>query len=91
MSKPAPNASEVSASEPFNLLDGISDQEVENDFLSATWYERMVPSIILLLESIRSLHLMASGIHHPLQDFAEEFIESEEIDKEMIDIGELLE
>lgn len=53
--------------------------------------EKFYPSIILLLESIRSLHLQASGIHHPLQDFAEEFIESEEIDKEMIDIGELLE
>jgi hypothetical protein len=53
--------------------------------------ETFYPSIILLLESIRSLHLQASGIHHPLQDFAEEFIENEEIDKEMIDIGELLE
>jgi hypothetical protein len=34
---------------------------------------------------------MASDIYHPLQDFADEFIENEEIDKEMIDIGELLE
>lgn len=52
--------------------------------------EKFYPSIILLLEAIRSLHLQASGIRHPLQDFAEEFIESEEVDVEMVDIGELL-
>jgi hypothetical protein len=53
--------------------------------------EKYYPSIILLLESIRSLHLQASGIHHPLQDFATQFVEDEEIGKESIDIQELLE
>lgn len=36
------------------------------------------PSIILLHEAIKSLHLQTSGIHHPLQDFASEFIDDEE-------------
>lgn len=44
------------------------------------------PSIILLLESIRSLHLQAQGVHHPLQDFAENFIDlgddEEDVDKD---------
>lgn len=53
--------------------------------------EKYYPSIILLLEAIRSLHLQANEIYHPLQDFANEFVEDEEIDKEMVDIEELLE
>jgi len=42
------------------------------------------PSIMLLHEAIKSLHLQTSGIHHPLQDFAAEFIdlEDEEDDKD---------
>ena len=38
------------------------------------------PSIILLHEAIKSLHLQTSGIHHPLQDFASEFIDLEDGD-----------
>jgi hypothetical protein len=53
--------------------------------------EEYYPSIILLLEAIKSLHLQASGIHHPLQDFAKDFIVEEELDQEMVDIEELLE
>lgn len=53
--------------------------------------EKYYPSIILVLEAIRSLHLQANEIHHPLQDFANEFVEEEGIDKEMVDIEELLE
>lgn len=44
--------------------------------------EEYYPSIILLLESIRSLHLQANGIHHPLQDFAKEFLEEDEEESE---------
>jgi hypothetical protein len=40
------------------------------------------PSIILLHEAIKSLHLQTSGIHHPLQDFATEFIDLEEESEE---------
>ena len=40
------------------------------------------PSIILLHEAIKSLHLQTSGIHHPLQDFATEFIDLEDDDEE---------
>jgi hypothetical protein len=43
------------------------------------------PSIILLLESIRSLHLQSNGVHHPLQDFAQEFID---LDEETVDKSE---
>lgn len=40
--------------------------------------EEYYPSIILLHESIKSLHLQTNGIHHPLQDFAAEFIDLDE-------------
>ena len=51
--------------------------------------EEYYPSIILVLESIRSLHLEASGIHHPLQDFAQEFVQMEDdLGEESIDIDE---
>lgn len=53
--------------------------------------EEYYPSIIFLLEAIKSLHLQASGIHHPLQDFAKDFVVEEELDQEMVDIEELLE
>lgn len=50
------------------------------------------PSIMLLHEAIKSLHLQTSGIHHPLQDFASEFIdledeevEDEDEDEEVVD------
>ena len=48
-------------------------------------------SIILLLEAIKSLHLQANGIHHPLQDFAKDFVKEEDLDQEMVDIDEILE
>lgn len=46
------------------------------------------PSMILILESIRSLHLQASGIEHPLQTFATENITIEEITEKMVDIDD---
>lgn len=53
--------------------------------------EEYYPSIIFLLEAIKSLHLQASGIHHPLQDFAKDFIVEEDLEEEMVDINEILE
>lgn len=44
--------------------------------------EKYYPSIILLLESIRSLYLQAQGIDHPLQEFAAEFTDIDEKDIE---------
>ena len=46
------------------------------------------PSMILVLESIRSLHLLANGIHHPLQDFANDSIDVELFKKKGVDIDE---
>jgi hypothetical protein len=46
--------------------------------------EKYYPSIILLLESIRSLYLEAQGIDHPLQEFAAEFVDLDD-EEEMID------
>lgn len=45
------------------------------------------PSIILVHEAIKSLHLQANGVHHPLQDFAAEFIDMEdsEEDEKVVD------
>lgn len=47
------------------------------------------PSMILILESIRSLHLLTQKIEHPLQDFAKDSIEFDEnissIDELMVD------
>jgi len=54
------------------------------------------PSMVLILEAMRSLHLQAHGVHHPLQDFAEEFIDIEELPniedemKKMVDNDEEL-
>lgn len=53
--------------------------------------DKYYPSIILLLESIKSLHLQAHGIDHPLQELAKDFIEEEELDKESVDISEIIE
>jgi|TARA_B110000977_G_scaffold2814_2_gene3870 hypothetical protein len=41
------------------------------------------PSMVLILESIKSLHLLSVGIHHPLQDFANDSIDVEEFEKEL--------
>jgi hypothetical protein len=49
------------------------------------------PSMLLVLESIRSLHLQAQDIHHNLQDFAIEAISVEELqefEEKMVDIDE---
>lgn len=48
--------------------------------------EEFYPSIILLHEAIKSLHLQANGVYHPLQDFADEFIDLE--DEEVVDKSE---
>jgi hypothetical protein len=44
--------------------------------------------MVLILESIRSLHLQTSGIEHPLQTFAIEHITIEEINEKMVDIDD---
>jgi hypothetical protein len=76
-----------------NLLGEMSrmgcdfDKEIKEHF----------PSMVLVLESIRSLHLQAHGVHHPLQEFAAEFVDIEEIEnfeqeaKKMVDIDEDIE
>ena len=38
--------------------------DFDNDF------DTLYPSMMLVLESIRSLHLHANNVEHPLQDFA---------------------
>lgn len=51
--------------------------------------DRYFPSMLLVLESIRSLHLQSQGIHHNLQDFAKDAItveELEEFEEKMVDI-----
>lgn len=50
------------------------------------------PSMVLVLESIRSLHLEANGIHHPLQDMAKDVIDVEEFVKseKVVDISDEL-
>jgi len=47
--------------------------------------EEYYPSIILMLESIRSLYLHSQGIEHPLQEFAQDFIDldSEQDDEDV--------
>ena len=52
--------------------------------------EEYFPSIILLLEAIRSLHLHANEVHHPLQDFAKDFVAEEDLDQDSVDIDEIL-
>lgn len=47
------------------------------------------PSMMLVLESIRSLHLQSQGMPHTLQDFAKEAItieDIEEFNEKMVDI-----
>ncbi len=43
------------------------------------------PSMVLVLESIRSLQLHVNGIHHPLQDFAKESVDEEDADDNSVD------
>lgn len=48
----------------------------------------LFPSMILVAESIQSLHLKSSGIHHALQDFAEDIYSDDEDEKEKTEIEE---
>jgi len=54
--------------------------------------EELYPSIVLVLESIRSLHLHANEVEHPLQDIARQLLEedeeNEDLQEEMVDIPE---
>lgn len=43
------------------------------------------PAMVLILESIKSLHLLTNGIHHPLQDFADDSIDLDEFEQELQD------
>lgn len=43
--------------------------------------DKYFPSMILVLESIRSLHLLTQGLDHPLQQFAKDNISYEEWDQ----------
>ncbi len=52
--------------------------------------EKHFPSMVLVLESIRSLHLQSQGLHHNLQDFARDCIDIEGFEKKMVDIDEEL-
>lgn len=40
--------------------------------------QKYYPSMVMILESIKSLHLQTNGIHHPLQDIAAESFVVEE-------------
>lgn len=51
-------------------------------------FEEYFPSMILVLEAIKSLHLHAEGVHHDLQDFAREFIDTDIFNKITVDIDE---
>lgn len=53
--------------------------------------EKYFPAMLLVLESIRSLHLQSQGMHHNLQEFAKEAITVEELsefEEKMVDIDE---
>ena len=52
--------------------------------------EEYFPSIILVLEAIRSLHLHTNEVHHPLLDFAKDFVVEEDLDQDSVDIDEIL-
>lgn len=50
--------------------------------------DRFFPSMVLVLESIRSLHLQSQGIDHPLQEFARDSLDIQTFSKKMVDIDE---
>jgi len=52
--------------------------------------DKYYPHMLLILESIRSLHLLTNGIHHALQDFAVKTIIEEDI-KITVDIDDEIE
>ena len=53
--------------------------------------DKVYPSMILILESIRSLHLLCSDIDHPLQDLAEKIIVEDENIQITVDIDDEIE
>lgn len=50
--------------------------------------EQLYPSILLVLESIRSLHLHANDIDHPLQKISAEMFVSDNEEEFLVDILE---
>lgn len=52
--------------------------------------EELFPNIILVMEAISALHLRANGIHHPLQDFADEAFEETITDEKKQEFAENL-
>ncbi len=50
--------------------------------------EKYFPSMILILEAIRSLHLQTQDVDHPLQDFAKDSLNIGDFEKKMVDIDE---
>ena len=47
------------------------------------------PAMVLILESIKSLHLLTNSIHHPLQDFASDSIDIEAFEEELKDVVDI--
>ncbi len=47
------------------------------------------PAMVLILESIKSLHLLTNAIHHPLQDFAKDSIDIEAFEEELKDVVDI--
>jgi len=50
---------------------------------------KFFPSMMLVLESIRSLHLQSQGVSHPLQEIARQSIHPDDL-KKLVDISEEL-
>lgn len=54
--------------------------------------ETYFPSMVLVLEAVRSLHLQSQGIHHPLQEFAKDSLDIQDniasFEEKMVDIDE---
>src|SRR5210317_1519081 len=42
--------------------------------------EEYYPSMVLVLEAIRSLHLQANDVEHPLQEFAYQFFDLDDLE-----------
>lgn len=67
----------------FNEMsrDGVDFEERE---------EELFANVVLVMESISALHLRANGVHHPLQDFADEAFEETITDEQKQDFVESL-
>jgi len=72
--------SDMLSANVFNEL-ARSDSEFEKKI------DELFPSMVLVSEAIQSLHLKLSGVHHPLQDFAEDVFSDDNI-QEMVDNDE---